>query len=315
MMLYRMKPTISIIIPSYRSRQYVDRCFQAIFQQTAAVPFEVIVVESSQDRELKDDIARTYPSVKLISLERRTFPGEARNIGLREAKGDIIVFTDMDCVPQPGWIETILRLQERSNYRVIGGAVLNGTPRSLIGTAEYIVEFNEFTPSRPEGEARLLPTCNVALKKSVFDEHGGFESVVKGSDTLFTRRLLKRGERIYFTSAFQVTHLNRADWPRFLHNQMDLGKGSAQIRRREQMTGSIFVKLPLLIPLIPFLRLFSIGRRLVQQRSRLFPIFLLTLPLIFSGLLSYAWGFLREALAPSDSPHFMEKHDGSNDKT
>ncbi len=296
-----MTPNISIIIPSYRSRQYIDRCFQAIFQQTGDVA-EVIVVESSQERELAEYIARTYPAVKLISLARRTFPGEARNIGLREARGDIIVFTDMDCVPQSGWLAAIAHLLDTSSYRVVGGAVLNGTPRSLIGTAEYIVEFNEFTPFRPEGEARLLPTCNVALRKAVFEEYGGFDTVVvKGSDTLFTRRLLKRGERIYFTSAFQVAHLNRADWRRFLHNQMELGKGSAQIRRREQMTGSIFIKLPLFIPLIPFLRLFSIGRRLVQQRSPLLLKFAATSPLIFIGLLSYTWGFLREALAASDA--------------
>ena len=296
-----MTPKISIIIPSYRSRQYIDRCFQAIFRQTGDVA-EVIVVESSQERELAEYIARTYPAVKLISLARRAFPGEARNIGLREARGNIIVFTDMDCVPQSGWLAAIAHLLDTSSYRVVGGAVLNGTPRSLIGTAEYIVEFNEFTPSRPEGEARLLPTCNVALRKAVFEEYGGFDTVVvKGSDTLFTRRLLKRGERIYFTSAFQVAHLNRADWRRFLHNQMELGKGSAQIRRREQMTGSIFIKLPLFIPLIPFLRLFSIGRRLVQQRSPLLLKFAATSPLIFIGLLSYTWGFLREALAASDA--------------
>ncbi len=296
-----MKPNISIIIPSYRSRRYIDGCFQAIFQQTAAALFEVIVVESSQEHDITEYIARTYPSVKLITLPRRTFPGEARNIGLREAQGDIIIFTDMDCVPQPGWIETILRLQQESGYRVIGGAVLNGTPNSVIGTAEYIVEFNEFTPSRREGEARLLPTCNVALKKEVFEEHGYFEAIIKGSDTLFTRRLLKRGERVYFTSAFQVAHQNRAELRRFLHNQVELGKGSAQIRRREQMTGSIFVKMPILIPLIPLLRFVGIGRRLVQQHSPLFGRFLLTSPVVFLGLSSYTWGFLREALSPSDS--------------
>ncbi len=296
-----MKPTLSIIIPSYRSRRYIDGCFQAIFQQTAAAPFEVIVVESSQERDITEYIARTYPLVKLVALARRTFPGEARNIGLREAQGDMIVFTDMDCVPQPGWIETILRCQQESGCRVIGGAVLNGTPNSLIGTAEYIVEFNEFTPSRPECEARLLPTCNVALKKEVFEEHGYFEAVIKGSDTLFTRRLLKRGERVYFTPAFQVAHQNRTEFARFLRNQIELGKGSAQIRRREQMTGSIFVKMPFLIPLIPFLRFLGIGRRLVRQRSPLFKQFLLTSPVIFLGLSSYTWGFLREALSPSDS--------------
>ena len=305
-----MTPTISIIIPSYRSRQYIDRCFQAIFEQTGETD-EVIVVESSQERELTEYIARTYPAVKLISLARRAFPGEARNIGLREARGKIIVFTDMDCVPQPGWLAAIVRLLDTSSYRVIGGAVLNGTPRSLIGTAEYLVEFNEFTPSRPEGEARLLPTCNVALRTAVFEEHGWFDAVIKGSDTLFTRRLLKRGERIYFTSAFQVAHLNRANWRRFLHNQMELGKGSAQIRRREQMTGSIFIKLPMLIPLIPFLRLFSIGRRLVQQRSPLLLKFVATSPLIFIGLLSYTWGFLREALASSDASLLAEEHHDS----
>lgn len=291
-------PEISVIIPSYRAREYVDACMASMLHSPSSAPFEVIIVESSGDGTA-EYIRRAHPAVNVIALPQRAYPGEARNIGIQAAQGGIIVFTDMDCVAQPGWLDTIRRLHRETRYRVIGGAVANGTPDSLIGTAEYFVEFNEFTPFRPEGEARLLPTCNVALKKEIFAQYGGFEAVIKGSDTLFTRRLIEQGEPIYFTPAFQVAHRNRTEFRRFLNNQAELGKGSAQIRRRTAMPGSVMVRQPLLIPLIPALRLFNIGMRLLRQRPALFMRFALLFPWVGAGLCSYARGFWHEARRPS----------------
>ncbi len=286
-------PLISVIIPSYNSRKDISCCLDSILGQTYCVPFEVIIVDSSEDNTA-ELIKSDYPSVTLIELSCRTYPGEARNIGVRAAQGGIIVFSDTDCVVGEHWLDTIAQQHQRE-YRVIGGAVCNGTPGNIVGTAEYLLEFNEFTPYRREGEARLLPTCNVSLKKEIFQEYGDLENVIKGSDTLFTRKLIEGGERIYFSSAFTVSHKNRTCLTKFLKNQYDLGIGSAQIRRMKKMPGSFLTRKPLLIPLVPFVRMMGIGNRLLRQRHSLFWQYLVCSPLILLGLLCYAYGFLNGA--------------------
>jgi len=290
------KVDVSVIVPSYNSRALITNCLRSILQQKTKCNYEVIVVDSSKDRT-SNLIKRTFPSVKVIELKHRTYPGKARNIGIKNSKGQIIVFTDTDCVVTQDWLENIIQAhKKKEGPRVIGGAVCNGTPKNFVGSAEYLLEFNEFTPALPEGEARLLPTCNVSFRREIFEEHGYLDNIIKGSDTLFSRRIVDRGEKIYFTPDFKVYHKNRTNLIKFLKNQYELGLGSAQARKRKEMRGSILVKVPILIPFIPIKRLLGIGERLLHQNKRLFFYFIMTIPFIIVGLLSYTWGFLRGAI-------------------
>ncbi len=292
---------VSIIIPSYNSEEHCLECLRSLLEQNTASNYEIIVVDSSSDGT-REVIKSKFPHVNLITLNKRTFPGQARNIGVKSSIGELIVFTDTDCVVKPDWLETLLRSHRKHyGYRVIGGAVINGTPKSLIGTAEYLLEFNEFSPYRQEGNARLLPTCNVSLKRDIFKEYGYFENIIKGSDTLFSRKMIDRGERVFFTPGFAVIHNNRINLSKFLLNQFELGLGSAQVRKRIKMWGTILVNAPLLIPLIPFVRLALIGRRLMKHNLNMFFLFVLHIPLIFLGLVFYTSGFLKGALEDLDS--------------
>ncbi len=299
MLTHAKPPEISVIIPSYNSRTLIRQCLETVCEQTQEEPFEVIIVDSSQDGT-SDVVKTTYPFVKVIELMQRTFPGQARNIGLQEAEGQIIVFTDTDCVVDKNWLSRIAQMH-RSPYRVIGGAVCNGTPASAVGTAEYLLEFIEFAPHRQAGEARLLPTCNVSLKREIFAEHGYFQNVIKGSDTLFTRYLIERGEKIYFTPTFQVYHTNRTQLKKFLRNQYELGKGSAQIRRQKSMPGSMLINHPYLIPFLPFFRLVGIWKRIQSYDKEVSSQYLRLSPIIFLGLLSYSLGFFLEVVTPEVS--------------
>lgn len=286
-----IKVDISVIVPSYNSRKIITQCLESIFRQKTRQSYEVIVVDSSDDgtSELIKDL---YPSVKVIELKNRTFPGQARNVGIKESKGEIIVFTDSDCTVQNEWLDAIiLSCDKKEGFRVIGGAVCNGTKENLIGTAEYILEFNEFIPSRAEGEARLLPTCNISFRREIFDEYGYLDNIIKGSDSLFSRKIVEAGEKIYFTPAFKVYHRNRTSLKKFLKNQYELGLGSAQMRRKIEMPGSILAKNPILIPLIPIIRFLGIGNRLLRCNKKLFLQFLGLCPLIFLGLIAYSRGF------------------------
>jgi GT2 family glycosyltransferase len=299
-----MRIDASIIISSYNSKDKIGYCLDSIMRQKSACSYEIVVIDSSNDGTA-EFIKNLYPSVKLIENRSRVFPGQARNIGIKASQGNIIISTDSDCIADDGWLESIMNIfEKRKELRILGGAIINGTPGHIIGTTEYLVEFNEFTPFQAERDVDIMPTCNICFRREIFEEYGYFDNTIKGSDTLFTRKIFEKGERIYFTPEFKVYHKNRTNLKKILKNQYELGVGSAQVRLKKEMIGSVFVKIPFLIPLLPIIRFVRIGNRLLHQNIKLFCKFLLVMPIVFLALSSYTLGFFDGAMrnAPLDKP-------------
>ncbi len=305
----KRKPRIylSIVIPSYNSRKWIDRCLMSLQYQVARDDVEVLVVDSSED-DPTDTILRAYPFVRVIHLEQRAYPGTARTVGIQHARGRVIAFLDTDCKAGEGWVERIIE-EHKCGRHVVGGPVANGTPYSSVGTAEYLLEFSELVPAMPEGPVRFIPTCNLSFKRSVFDRIGKLEDTIKGSDALFCRKITQLGEPIYFKHDITVWHANRTALRKVLRNQYEIGFGAAQVRRLEDQVGAVLVKVPGLIPLIPFARTLMIGKRFLKHDRRLFVKFVLLYPLIFLGLLAYTKGFWdgrKQAIArPAPAPQAL----------
>lgn len=91
---------ISLVLISYNEERYVKRFFDAMSKQTRPVD-EIILVDSSTDRT--PELAKPYIN-KLIRTPPRGM-GDARRVGIKYATGDMIVFTDIDAIPYPDWIE------------------------------------------------------------------------------------------------------------------------------------------------------------------------------------------------------------------
>ncbi len=285
----REAPKLSVVIPSYNPGEDIKRCLSSVLAQQTRLAYEVIVVDSSE-KDFTAEWQKAFPSVRFIHLTTRAFPGTARNLGAREAAGEYVTFTDTDCMIDAHWVEEIWRAHQRG-YQVVGGSVDNGTPDSYVGTAEYLLEFNEMNPWMPGREVQALPSCNLSIHKKVFAKCGYLEDAEKGSDTLFCVKVTSHGFKIYFTPKARVTHRNRRVREKYLNNQKALGRGSAGIRMKTKRPGAFLTKFPFLIPLIPALRSLAIGKRLLRSRLGLFGKFCWHYPLIFAGLWSYTSGF------------------------
>lgn len=282
-------PQISVVIPSYNPGEDIKRCLSSVTAQQTSVSYEVIVVDSSE-KDFTAEWQAAFPGVRFIHLSQRAFPGTARNHGAREARGEYVTFTDTDCVIDADWVEEIWQAHQRG-HQVVGGSVDNGTPESYVGTAEYLLEFNEMNPWMPSREVQALPSCNLSIHKKVFEKCGYLENAEKGSDTLFCVKVTSHGFKIFFTPKAKVTHRNRCVAAKYFNNQKALGRGSAGIRMKTNRPGAFLTKFPFLIPLIPGLRSLAIGKRLLRSRLGLFGKFCWHYPLIFAGLWSYTSGF------------------------
>ena len=152
---------------------------------------EIVVVDASSGR--LDHISRSHEgTARWVDYHppvgvRVSIPHQ-RNAGVREAKGDIIVFTDAGCRPGPGWLQRLVA-------PLLGGEnVTAGVSQEMSGQILYEL------PPEQGGENTYLreaPTLNLAFRREVFDAVGGFdESFAYGSDVDFTWRVNDIGYRI-----------------------------------------------------------------------------------------------------------------------
>jgi glycosyltransferase involved in cell wall biosynthesis len=286
------QPVASIIVPAYNSKRTIRQCLSSLLAQQTAHSYEVILVDSSKDET--PQIAREeFPQVRLIHLEQQTYPGSARNLGIRHARGKILAFMDSDCVADPDWLERIIAAHAQLDAAAIFGAVRNGTPTSVIGTVCYLIEFNEFLPRAKPRYTDILLGGNVGYKQEIFSKHNiFFTDIFPSEDTIFAWTLRQKREKIYFDPGILVAHLNRTSFSGLLRHQHTLGKASAEARRTTNLRGQIFVKYPWLCLGLPLARWARAALRLLRTDLKYFWVFLALTPLYLIASSAWSFGFI-----------------------
>jgi GT2 family glycosyltransferase len=289
------EPMVSIIVPCYNSAKTIRACMTAILSQRTAVPFDVIVVDSSLD-QTPLIVEQEFPTVRLIHLEKRTFAGAARNIGVRATTAPFCLMIDSDCIARPDLLERMIARHREAEYAAVGGSLRNGTPKSLSGWTGYLLEFKEFIPNAPMRDVNTVPTANVTYRRETLERYGYFDDDMwLSEDVLFNWKVHKSGERILFDPAIEVTHLNRTGWREVLFYQVDLGRCSAEARRRGGLPGDVLLRHRALITLMPFVRLLRAVKWLARMDRKTFFMFVLISPMYLLGGCFWSVGFFKGA--------------------
>jgi glycosyltransferase involved in cell wall biosynthesis len=220
---------ISVIIPAYNAERTIRACLDALLRQTRP-PFEIIVVDSSQDATARI-IPQEYPQVRLVHLPQQTYPGPARNLGVRLACRPIIAFTDADCAVEPGWLEGIAQ-RHHQGWRAVGGSIRVGDPGSAIAWAGHMMEFREFLPTGAPRRVAHIPSCNIAYRREDLLATGGFpEAYYPQEDLLFNHMLTRRGVEILFDPQISVRHFCRDTLRGYLSHQHRIGRVTCCVLR------------------------------------------------------------------------------------
>lgn len=285
---------VSVVIPCYNARQTISETLNAISGQRFDGKFEIIVIDSSNDGT--DEIIRKqFPQVHLIRLEMQTLPGSGRNLGVTQAKGEIVAFTDSDAVPAPDWLEKLVNLHHSQDTDAVGGCVINGYSKSLTAWVSQLIEFNEWTESTPAGYVSNIPSVNISFKREVFKKYRiCYSDIFPSEDTLFNWSLIERGGRIYFDPAIRVTHLSRVGFFKLFRHQLRLGRASAQARRISTLPGRTFVQHPWLCIILPPVRWIRASMRLIKKDIKLLCLFWALTPLYIVASTAWTIGFMQK---------------------
>lgn len=226
-------PMFSVVVCTHNGAHRMDACLRAV--RAMDYPrFEVIVVDDGSSDDLVS-VVKNHGEVRLFQV-RHMGLSAARNLGAREAKGEIIAYTDDDCEPDAAWLTWLADAFRRHGWDACGGPNLPPWPRHRQEIDEVVVACAPGAPSHVllgDTEAEHLPGCNLVVRKSALEKIGGFNADyrVAGDDVDFCWRLGEAGFRLGFCGAAFVWHRRRTTLWRYFKQQYGYGKAEALLMR------------------------------------------------------------------------------------
>ncbi|MAS09667.1 glycosyltransferase family 2 protein [Salinisphaera sp.] len=219
---------ISVVMTTFNRS---DLLAQTLDSLAAAAPnqlsWQLIVVDNASTDRTADVLASYAESLPIVSLyEPVAGYARAKNRGLEQATGEIIVFTDDDVIVASNWLSALFDASQRwPDVNIFGGRIQPVLPdqlppwlRSETMQTRMTRRFGYFYPRSDEGFVDQSPIgCNLALRASVvgdlrLDENRGADgssNYLQSAETDFIGRLIARGERVLFVPDAYVDHIIR----------------------------------------------------------------------------------------------------------
>ena len=225
--------SVSVIVPFYNSEHHIGHCIQALLDQEYPEEHYEVILINNNSTDSSGDMIRRHPRVKLIS-EPKSGSYAARNRGIQEANGDIIAFTDSDCVPSRDWLKEIESAMASSEAGIVIGNYQLARESFLLSMLEdYENEKNNYVFTSGVKELYYGYTRNMAVRKKIFDEVGPFLERARGSDTIFIRKYVDRYsiDTVRFCPRMRVRHLEIDSPDKYFRKLFIYGKSSREYRR------------------------------------------------------------------------------------
>ncbi|CAN5649766.1 hypothetical protein BH09PLA1_BH09PLA1_32690 [soil metagenome] len=222
-------PKVSVIICSYNGGSTVESCL-ASMRRIKYPNFEVIFVDDGSTDHTPEILTR-FPEVRNIRQKNMGL-SIARNVGMQEATGEIVIYTDSDCEADEDWLYYIALAMVRSNHVGMGG------PNLIPDEGSWVADCVGLSPGGPthvmidDRTAEHVPGCNMAFWRDIALKTGGFDSQFRkaGDDVDFIWRLQHMGNSIGFAPAAQVWHYRRNTIRAYLKQQRGYGEAEALLK-------------------------------------------------------------------------------------
>jgi glycosyltransferase involved in cell wall biosynthesis len=226
-------PRVSVVIPVYNDAGPLAKCLEALEHQThPESSFRVNVV----DNDSEEDIGAVVDSFECARLLFEAQPGSyaARNRGIRETDGDVLAFTDADCVPAETWIEEGVRhlTGEPACDLVGGGLDFSFRTENRPSPPEFFDATHYLDQKKYVREGKFAATANAFAWRRLFEEVGLFDaSRQSGGDTEWGKRVHRCGYRICYADSARVQHPARHTYAALRRKKLRVVEGTTQARK------------------------------------------------------------------------------------
>ena len=201
---------VSIIIAVRNEESTIGACLDSILaQEYPTESCEIIVVDdgsSDSTRTIIDQLHQSHPRIRLVGRSEESAVGNKRTAlmaGIKEAKGDILLFTDGDCTVKPGWIRAMTDSLRAPICFVAGPVVEAGEPGFLqkLSRLEFLGIIGVAAGLLRAGNPIFCNGANIAYRKTAFEGIGGFGPDAHFSDDeiILQRFFLRNKNSVAFT--------------------------------------------------------------------------------------------------------------------
>lgn len=220
----------SFIIPVYNRPDEIEELLESLSRQTYSEDFEVVVVEDGSSIRC-EQVINSFKDQLTISyyFKPNSGPGDSRNFGMRQAKGDYFLILDSDCILPDTYLESVAENLKRDYVDCFGG------PDNALDSFSDVQKAINFTMTSflttggvrggSEKIGRFQPrSFNMGLSKKGFEATGGFGNIHPGEDPDLSIRLWEMGFDSKLFKDSYVYHKRRIDWSKFYKQVNKFGK-------------------------------------------------------------------------------------------
>jgi glycosyltransferase involved in cell wall biosynthesis len=222
-------PKVSVIVCSYNGAKTLDACLTSL-RGVRYPDYEVVLVDDGS-KDNTPEIAAKHSWVRTIRQENHGL-SVARNVGAAAATGEIIAYTDSDCMADPDWLYYLVHTLESGDYAGVGGPNISPPAEDWIQACVAAAPGGPSHVLLTDVVAEHIPGCNMAFYRWAFDLVGGFDSEYRkaGDDVDFCWRLQQEGGVIAFSPAAIVWHYRRFTLTAFRKQQEGYGEAESMLR-------------------------------------------------------------------------------------
>lgn len=220
----------SLIIPVYNRPEEVKELLESLTKLIGNVDFEIVIVEDGSSLPCQSIVSLFEDQLPISYYSKNnTGPGDSRNFGMKQAKGDYFLLFDSDCILPPSYLVNVVKELEANYTDCFGGPDRALATFSPIQKAINFAMTSFLTTGGIRGNSEKLDkfqprSFNMGLSRKAFESSGGFGSIHPGEDPDLVLRLWRLGYATkLFSSAF-VYHKRRIDWEKFSIQVTKFGK-------------------------------------------------------------------------------------------
>jgi GT2 family glycosyltransferase len=222
-------PSVSIIVCSYNGAKTLTACLDSLGKLNYP-DYEVILVDDGSTDDTAY-IAPQFPNVRYIHQTNHGL-SYARNAGAAAARGEILVYTDSDCMADVDWLYYLIGTLTSGDYAGVGGPNITPPAENWVQACVAAAPGGPSHVLLTDTVAEHIPGCNMAFYKWAFDNVGGFDAEYRkaGDDVDFCWRLQQSGCVIAFSPSAMVWHHRRFTLRTFFKQQDGYGEAESLLR-------------------------------------------------------------------------------------
>lgn len=248
--------SVSIVIPTYNAGPALKDTIEGCLNQDYPSDRLNVIIVDDGSAEATSSLISGYP-VEYIYQDNRG-PASARNTGWKAATGEIVCFTDSDCVPERSWVRKLMEGYTSEGVGGVGGSYEIRNPGSFLARLIHS-EIRARHRAMPR-EADFLGSFNVSYRRSVLERVGGFDESFRfpsAEDNDLSYKVLKAGCKLVFLPDAKVGHFHTERVRKYLREQYRHGYWRVKLYRLhpDMMSGDQYSGMrdflpPILTPLV-----------------------------------------------------------------